>query len=82
MPLDFDIDDALWAGDLEQLDELAPCKCCCDEHTFSDCPARVWYHCRGQYNLQEEAEQWAIFYQRRGWSRDDFFRSGDDDGEA
>lgn len=41
------IEDAMWAGDLDTLQELAPCRCCCDEHTFGDCEAREWGGCRG-----------------------------------
>jgi hypothetical protein len=40
---------ALWAGDLDTLHELAYCACCCAEHTLSDCPARLWSGCRGQW---------------------------------
>ena len=38
----------MWAGDVGALDELAGCVCCCHEHTFEHCPARVWEGCRGQ----------------------------------
>jgi len=43
------IADAMWAKDLDALEELAPCKCCCNEHTFRDCPARAWHGCRGSF---------------------------------
>ena len=35
------IDAAVWAGDERTLYELAPCHCCCHEHTFEDCVARA-----------------------------------------
>lgn len=36
----------MWAGDVDKLHELAPCECCCHEHTFLYCPAREWGGCR------------------------------------
>jgi hypothetical protein len=33
------IEAAMWDSDTALLDELAPCRCCCHEHTFEDCPA-------------------------------------------
>ena len=41
------VDRAMWAGDVGLLSELAPCRCCCHEHTFEDCVARLWNGCRG-----------------------------------
>ncbi len=38
--------DAMWAGDLDALGELAPCECCCGEHTSAGCAAREWGGCR------------------------------------
>ena len=55
---------AIWAGDLDRLHELAPCRCCCDEHTFEDCPARAWFGCRGQYTMtRAERESWQRHYE-------------------
>jgi len=50
-----EIEDAIWAGDTEKLHELAPCHCCCGEHTFKSCPPRVWHGCRGS-NSEEPPE--------------------------
>lgn len=57
--------DAMWAGDLAALDDLAPCRCCCDEHTFPGCLARLWGGCRsglpyGDDGTDERA--WAEHY--------------------
>lgn len=68
---------AMWAGDVEKLDELAPCVCCCWEHTFAPhCPAFVWNGCRGQDTPAEEAAhegyaQW--YWSTRGMTREEFF---------
>ncbi len=44
------IKEAMWAGDIATLNKLAPCKCCCNEHTYGlSCPAWTWAGCRG-YN--------------------------------
>lgn len=67
------LDEALWAGDVELLSELAPCRCCCSEHYHPDCPANLWNACRGS-GIYEEAEAWYEHYRRfHGMSRDDFF---------
>jgi hypothetical protein len=51
--LPLEIADAMWAGDVARLHELAPCRCCCSEHTFPDCPARIWYGCRASFAERE-----------------------------
>lgn len=60
------IDAAVWAGDERTLYELAPCRCCCHEHTFEDCAARLWNGCRGGYvpapDSYEEVESWVRHY--------------------
>ena len=55
--------------------ELAPCICCCHEHTFQSCPARAWNGCRGSGNSAEpDHESWARFYQHaHGMTREQFF---------
>lgn len=54
---------AIWAGDLDALDRLAGCVCCCAEHTFEGCPARTWHGCRGQESLTRDDERaWADHY--------------------
>lgn len=42
------VEEAMWAGDQARCYELAPCRCCCDEHTFFNCEARTWGGCLGQ----------------------------------
>jgi len=66
---------AVWRGDIDALDELAHCRCCCHEHTFEHCPARVWSGCRGQAAMTyAELESWFRHYQRRhGMTREQFF---------
>jgi hypothetical protein len=71
------IEDAMWAGDVEKLDELAPCRCCCWEHTFGrGCPAYAWGGCRGQDSAEDPAndyEGWARHYERfHGMTRGEF----------
>jgi hypothetical protein len=57
------IENAMWAGDLDKLHELAACICCCHEHTFEHCPARVWDGCRGSGTLTfTDTEEWRAFY--------------------
>lgn len=54
---------ALWAGDVGQLDRLAPCQCCCADHTHEGCPARQWHGCRGQDSMtRADHESWARHY--------------------
>jgi hypothetical protein len=69
------LEDALWSGDVNRLDELAGCRCCCHEHTFEWCPARVWGGCRGQGSMtRAELESWVTHYERfHGLTRDQFF---------
>lgn len=62
---------AMWAGDLDQLHELAPCACCCHEHTFPDCEARLWGGCRsgqpygwGPEDDHRELRSWIRHYER------------------
>lgn len=58
------IEEAMWDGDSDLLDELAHCRCCCYEHTFGNCPARLWFGCRGQGNLEEEYDGWKEHYMK------------------
>jgi hypothetical protein len=81
--LDYGIDPkelerAMWEGDTDRLDELAHCRCCCYEHTFEDCPARLWYGCRGQGSLtRAEVMSWARHYERfHGMTLEEFFNDG------
>lgn len=67
--------DAMWAGDVNLLNELAGCGCCCGEHTHEGCPAREWFGCRGQGSMtRDEEESWADHYARaHGMSRAAFY---------
>ena len=67
--------DAMWAGDVNALQELAPCRCCCYEHTFEDCPARAWEGCRGSGSLtRADIESWVRHYEtHHGMNREQFF---------
>jgi hypothetical protein len=59
------IEAAMWDSDTALLDELAPCRCCCHEHTFESCPARAWHGCKGQAGdevTQAEVESWVRVY--------------------
>jgi hypothetical protein len=71
------LDDAMWAGDVGRLHELAPCRCCCVEHTSVNCVARVWDGCRGGYDgevTDEDVESWVRHYrQAHGMTRAEFF---------
>jgi hypothetical protein len=64
----------MWAGDEELLWELAPCRCCCHEHTFEGCEARQWNGCRGQYTMTyADFESWARHYEKyHGMTRQQF----------
>jgi hypothetical protein len=67
--------EAVWAGDVNALCRLAPCRCCCHEHTFESCEARLWGGCRGQSTMtRAEEESWANHYARfHGMSWDAFY---------
>lgn len=69
--------EAMWAGNEDRLRELADCRCCCDEHTFPYCEARLWGGCRGGqpygWGPEEEfgeAEAWRAFY---GMTKAEFY---------
>jgi hypothetical protein len=65
---------AIWEGDVDKLYELAPCRCCCGEHTFENCPARQWGGCRGQGTMtRADYEEWARHYEKfHGMARAEF----------
>lgn len=72
------LDKALWEGDVDTLEELAGCVCCCAEHTFGrGCPAYVWGGCRGQGTAETgTAQEWQRHYERfHGMSEEQFFGS-------
>jgi hypothetical protein len=57
------MEEAIWSGDSGTLRERAACVCCCDEHTFENCPARLWGGCRGQGTpTREDVDEWARHY--------------------
>ena len=65
----------MWASDVELLDQLAPCRCCCWEHTSEDCEARLWNGCRGSGQpTRADTEAWARHYaEHHGMTRAEFF---------
>jgi len=68
--------EALWAGDVDALQALAGCECCCWEHPYgSGCPAYQWGGCRGQSSMtRAEEESWVRFYEEtRGMTRAEFY---------
>lgn len=69
------IEDAMWAGDEATLNQIARCRCCCEEHTFESCEARLWFGCRGQNTSPvAEREAWLRHYQRfHGMTEDQFY---------
>lgn len=67
------INELIWAGDTEALDEIAPCRCCCAEHTFASCPARAWHGCRGS-GTEISDDEWCAFYMKtRGMTKNQFY---------
>lgn len=71
-----DLEAAVWAGDADELSELASCICCCAEHTFGNCPARQWGGCRGGDGPTplEETYAWFHHYQQfHGMTEAKFF---------
>jgi len=69
-----EIEAAIYAGDQDRLWTLAPCRCCCHDHTFRDCPARRWHGCRGQGSEQYDSETWFKFYAAyRGMTEAEFY---------
>lgn len=72
------LEKAIWADDRATLDRLAPCDCCCWEHTFLYCDARIWNGCRSGLGLGEIAydeRAWAQHYkQYHGMSKEEFYR--------
>lgn len=72
---DPELDEALWAGDVDRLCELAPCICCCAEHTFEHCLARLWSGCRGgDSSPRAEREAWLKHYQdHHGFTEEQFY---------
>jgi len=70
-----DIEQAIWAGDVDWLQEHYGCVCCCSEHTFGrSCPAFQWGGCRGgTTDPRDEYEAWVRHYERfHGMSRETF----------
>jgi len=75
-----EIQEHMWDDDMDWIYENAGCRCCCYEHTFSDCVARVWGGCRGGdgkgrnvYDHQS-LEDWRKFL---GMDSDTFYNNGD-----
>ena len=70
-----ELEQAIWEGDVNKLCDLAGCICCCSEHTFEGCPARIWYGCRGSYTMTRvEVAEWAAHYAKyHGLTEDQFY---------
>ena len=49
------LQEALWSGNIVRLQELAPCGCCCAEHTKVSCPTRQWNGCKGDISMNNES---------------------------
>jgi hypothetical protein len=74
-----ELQDALWAGDVDRLRQLAPCKCCCSDHTYRGCPARQWGGCRGQGSEEQDHRSWFQHYQKfHGMSQSEFYGLSDE----
>ena len=68
------LEEAMWDGDTDKCDEIAPCQCCCHEHTFTTCSARLWGGCRGQGSTDIDAQSWADYYLKtQGMTEEQFF---------
>lgn len=68
------VEKAMWANDQDTLWKIAPCDCCCHEHTLSGCLARLWEGCRGQGSMtRADYEGWAKHY---GMTVDEFLDWG------
>lgn len=69
------LQELMWDGNTDKLFEIAGCDCCCGEHTFESCPARLWYACRGQESTPiADREAWVKHYQQHhGMTREEFF---------
>jgi hypothetical protein len=68
-----ELENAMWAGDVEKLCELAPCICCCAEHTFESCPARQWCGCRGGLTRSEEQSWFRHYQEHHGMTFEQFY---------
>lgn len=68
------LDQAIWAGDQDLCDYIAPCMCCCADHTSEVCPARKWHGCRGQHTMTHQQEEaWFLHYKKYyNFTREDF----------
>lgn len=56
-------DAALWAGDL---DALPSCECCCADHTWPTCRARLWNGCRSGLEYGEAGDH--DYETRKAWA--------------
>lgn len=66
--------EAMWEGNTTRLHVIAPCGCCCAEHTSERCPARSWNGCRGVWSELADEESWVRHYQtRHGMTREEFY---------
>jgi len=73
-----ELERAMWAGDVDALQRMAGCSCCCADHTSPYCPARLWDGCRSgeAYGVDRwgNEREWQKFYEEtRGMSYETFF---------
>lgn len=78
MTLEEQIEAAMWAEDSERLWELAPCVCCCREHTFPNCTARLWNGCYsglafGESQFEDDRAWFAHYQKFHGMSEATFY---------
>lgn len=77
------LQEAMWSGNVDRLHELAPCDCCCDEHTSVHCPAREWNGCKSGLAPGEDEDDrswWVAYYeQTRGMTATEFFAWHDEE---
>lgn len=65
--------EAMWEQNTTRLHVIAPCGCCCSEHTSPRCPARAWNGCRVQWSETDDVESWVRVYQERGMTEEEFY---------
>ncbi len=80
MSVSREIESAMYADDIDGLDEIAGCVCCCADHTFTTgCPTYQWGGCRGQDSLTPaDYRAWEEHYAKHhGLTRDQFYGQED-----
>lgn len=65
---DEEIRAAMFSGNVGVLQRKLPCRCCCNEHTFENCPARRWNGCRGSTS-SENYDDWKRAFPELPWEQ-------------